>query len=192
MGFAVKSAHALGLMLDALLAGWLAGASALDGCGRARPVAPGYAAVVVAGAGVRPGGRPSDVLVARTWRGVELWREGFAPRLAVTGGVGDWPPAEAVVARDLALGWGVPASAIVVEPRSDSTEGNAAELSARLGDVPVLVVTDRYHVFRCERVFGRYFTRVDAVGVKSAPRVRLHGAMREVLAVSLYGITGRL
>lgn len=123
---------------------------------------------------------------------MELWAEGRGRRLALTGGVGDWPPAEAIVARELALGWGVPPASIVLEDRSTSTEENAREIRAILGDARILVVTDRFHVVRCERVFGRYFREVDAVGVSPPLPTRTYGALREVLAVAYYGALGRL
>lgn len=171
---------------------WVLLALALDLYG-GRPFEPGpYDAIVVAGAGVMPGGVPSDVLVARTYRAVELHRQGVAPRLALTGGIGDWGPAESVVAERLAVGWGVPPDAIVREERSTNTEENAAELFRTVGDLRVLVVTDRYHALRCERVFRRYFTRVEVTGAVSPPALRARGALREVGAIAWYTMRGRM
>lgn len=171
---------------------WAGLAAGLDRYGlSAAPEGP-YDAVVVAGAGVMPGGVPSVALQERTRRASELLAEGIAPRLALTGGVGDWPPSEAEVARRLAEGWGVPPDRIVMEDASTSTEENAALLARRLDARRILVVTDGYHVFRARRVFARHFDEVDAVGVRSTPWVRARGALREVAAVALYGATGRL
>lgn len=172
--------------------GWVGLAGLLDLAGGGGPPPGPWDAVVVAGAGVMPGGVPGDALLARTREAVALYRAGLAPTLALTGGVGDWGPAEAVVAEQLALGWGVPPGAIVKETRSTSTEENARELAATLGPARVLVVTDRYHVLRCERVFARHFPAVEGVGVVSPPLIRARGALREVLAVGWYGLTGRL
>jgi uncharacterized SAM-binding protein YcdF (DUF218 family) len=171
---------------------WLAAAALLDAYGGRAPSAARFDAVVVAGAGVMPGGVPSDALVARTERAVALWRAGMAPRIAFTGGVGDWGPAESAVGAALALAAGVPDEVILREDRSTSTEENARELRAVLDGAAILVVTDRYHVFRCERVFGRYFPEVDVVGAISPPGVRWRGALREVAAVAWYTIAGRL
>ncbi|HHO49523.1 MAG TPA: YdcF family protein [Deltaproteobacteria bacterium] len=171
---------------------WGLAALSLDLVGGRTVGSSSYDAVVVAGAGVRPGGVPSGTLIRRTRRAVELVTGGHGRRLALTGGVGDWPPAEAVVARQLALGWGVPPGSIVWEDRSTSTEENAREIRAVLGDARILVVTDRSHVVRCERVFRRYFREVDAVGVAPPLSARIYGALREVLAVSYYGVLGRL
>lgn len=181
-------------LLSAGLAGaaWALVAAVLDlEGGRVPPESP-YDAIVVAGAGVMPGGVPSDALYARTRMATDLYHAGHAPLLALTGGVGDWGPAESVVAERLAVSWGVPFEAIVREERSASTEENAAMLRALLGDRSVLVVTDRYHVWRCERVFRRYFSRADAVGTTSPPVIRTRGALREVLAIGWYAALGRL
>jgi uncharacterized SAM-binding protein YcdF (DUF218 family) len=86
----------------------------------------------------------------------------------------------------------VPPAAIVSESRSTSTEENALELAHILGPARILVVTDRYHVTRCERVFGRHFPAVEGVGVVSPPWVRTRGATREVLALGWYAVSGRL
>ena len=148
--------------------------------------------MIVAGAGVRPGGVPSGTLIRRTKRGSELVRDGVAPILALTGGVGDWGPAESVVARELARAFGVPDARIRLETTSVSTESNARAIREELGDVRVLVVTDRHHAFRCERVFSRHFTDVDTVGVRGPPVPRAWGAIREVAAVAWYAVRGRL
>jgi len=180
----------------ALIAGplvaWVLAAAALDrhGLGTAPPDAAD--AVVVAGAGVRPGGRPSAALHERTRVAVELVGRGHAPVLALTGGLGDHPPTEAEVARRLAVQWGVDPARIVSEDASTSTEENAAHLARVLDADRIVVVTDAYHVFRVERVFARHFDEVHGVGVRSPPWARARGALREVLAVGWYAVTGRL
>jgi uncharacterized SAM-binding protein YcdF (DUF218 family) len=171
---------------------WAGAAATLDHLGGAVPPEGPYDYVVVAGAGVMPGGVPSDALEARTRLAVALWRQGAAPRLAFTGGVGDWGPAEAVVAADLAASLGVPRDVMVGEDRSTSTEENARELRARIGDAHVLIVTDRYHVLRCTRVFGRHFRDPAGIGATSPPWVRIRGSLREVLALGYYAVRGRL
>ena len=53
---------------------------------------------------------------------------------------------------------GLPPSATVVESQSRSTEQNARFAAAALPAARrIVVVSDAYHVLRCERVFGRYF-----------------------------------
>lgn len=179
------------LLGSALL--YATGAVALDRYGR-RPVEGRYDAIVVAGCRVLPDGRPSMALARRTRRAVELWRDGVAPRLVFTGGVGaDAPASEAAVAAALARRLGVPGEAILLEERSTSTDENARYAAALLPPgARVVVVSDAYHVFRCERVFRRYFGDARGVGSIGHPWARMRGALREVAAVAAYGVLGRL
>lgn len=171
---------------------WVWAAVTLDRIGGAAPPPGPYDAVVVAGAGVRPGGVPSSTLFRRTRHGARLVLEGQAPILALTGGIGDWGPAESEVAATLAQGFGVPLERIQMETVSQNTEGNARAIRSVLGDARVLVVTDRYHAWRCRRVYARYFSEVETTGVRGSMVPRTLGAMREVLAVAWYAVTGRL
>ncbi len=171
---------------------WLGAASALDWYGQRTVDVAGWDAIVVAGCRVLPDGQPSPALARRTEHAVDLWRRGLAPRIVFTGGVGDFPPAEAVAASNLALELGVPAGAIALEERSTSTEENAANAAALLGGGRVLVVSDTYHIFRCERVFGRYFDEVRGAGSAPILSYRVRGALREVAAVSWYKLKRRI
>ena len=95
-----------------------------------------------------------------------------------------------LVAAKLARSLSVPEEALILEEHSTSTEENASELADVLGDVSILVVTDGYHVFRTERVFRRHFSQVRVVGSQPGQRLRVRGALREVLAVGAYSVRG--
>jgi uncharacterized SAM-binding protein YcdF (DUF218 family) len=172
---------------------WVALAVALDRYGHRTIDGDGWDAIVVAGCRVDPDGTPSLALKRRTRRAVALWKEGVAPRIVFTGGIGTWPPSEASAAASWAESLGVPRSALVLEERSTSTEENARFAAELLGaDARIVVVTDSYHVFRAERVFGRFFAEVRGSGSEPSWDVRTKGGLREVLAVAAYGATGRL
>lgn len=172
---------ALGLFGVALA--WIIGAWALDAYGRKRTAHGRWQAIVVAGASVWRGGRPSKALSRRTLAAVELWRKGYAPRLVLTGGVGDNGPAEAEVAAELARRNGVPDEAIVIENRSHTTEENARFTRLLIGDQSVLVVTDAYHVLRSELIYRREFRNSAVVGLPLGKYVPLETALREVPAL---------
>jgi uncharacterized SAM-binding protein YcdF (DUF218 family) len=121
-----------------------------------------------------------------------LWREGYAPKIVFTGGLGNSRITEASAAAGLARAQGVPAQAILTEDRSHSTEENARFARDLIGDGRVLVVTDSYHVFRARRVFGRHFQKADGAGTTGMVWARTKGALREVGAVVYYGVRGRL
>jgi len=87
--------------------------------------------------------------------GISLLRAGAAPLLVLSGG-GDGARPEAEIMRDIALGFGVAAGALLLETRSRNTLENAtcsAALLKERGIARVIVVTERYHLFRASLLF---------------------------------------
>lgn len=169
-----------------ILAIWASLAWALDSTGR-RPHSRGpFDAIIVPGCAVTSDGTPSRALARRTRLATHLMDEQLASTLVLTGGVGTFPPAESEAARDLAISQGVDPEAIRIETSSTNTEENArfaAELFEAPSGLRVLVVSDGYHCFRCRRLFARHFGVVETAGSTPGPRLRVRGAMREVLSI---------
>lgn len=143
----------------------------------------GFDALVVLGARVLPDGRPSDALRYRVHTGVRLFHEGAAPLLLFTGAGAAGPPGapsaglptEADVALRLATAQGVPEDRCLLERASMTTWENAAFSAPLLRERDarrVLVVTDRYHLFRALRCFWAH--GIDAEG---SPTVRDDGSL---------------
>lgn len=109
-------------------------------------------AIVVMGA-AQYDGRPSPQLAARLDHVVDLWSQGLAPTVVVTGGnqPGD-RFTEADASRDYLVERGVPNSAILSEETGSSTFESLDNVADLLGDtsIPVLLVTDPYHALRSE------------------------------------------
>jgi uncharacterized SAM-binding protein YcdF (DUF218 family) len=108
-------------------------------------------AIVVLGA-AQYDGRPSPVLAARLDHALELWRDGYAPRIVVTGGkqVGD-RFTEATASAEYLIARGVPDSAILREVQGTSTWESLAATARILrnrGLRSALVVSDPYHSLR--------------------------------------------
>lgn len=126
--------------------------------------------IVVLGAAVWPGGKPSQAMRRRVRHAVELFRMGRADALIVTGGVGRHPPSEAEVMSGLAQAQGVPEERIIREDTAASTLQSAAVCAGILrekGWTTALIVSDPYHILRSVFLFRRFGVR--AVG--SATRV---------------------
>ncbi len=139
-----------------------------------------------------PDGRPSHALARRVRLAAEQFHAGLAPQIVCTGGLGEGPCSEAATAGDMLVELGVPRHAVILEDRSTTTEENA-RFAAELAHGDVLVVTDCYHAFRCQRMFGRHFRSADAIGaVPADPKTRARMALREALAVLRHGLAGRL
>jgi uncharacterized SAM-binding protein YcdF (DUF218 family) len=111
-------------------------------------------AIVVLGA-AQYDGRPSPVLAARLDHALELWRQGFAPRIVVTGGKrpGD-RFTEATASADYLIARGVPDGAILREVQGSSTWESLAATARILrnrGLQSALVVSDPYHSLRARQ-----------------------------------------
>lgn len=171
------------LALAAPALAWVAAAVVVDAIGTRATPRGRYDAIVVAGCAVGPDGRASRALRRRTELAVRHWRDGVAPRIVLTGGVGRHPPSEARAAADVCAELGVPTEALLLEEQSTSTEENARYAAALAGRGRVLVVTDGYHAPRCRLIFRRWFGEADAVGGAPPLAQRARMALREVPAL---------
>jgi uncharacterized SAM-binding protein YcdF (DUF218 family) len=114
-----------------VVAAWLGCLAAVVLAGQRDEVRPA-AAIMVLGA-AQYAGRPSPVLQARLDHAVELWHQGLAPRLILTGGRGAGDTtSEAAVGRRYALRRGVPDSAILLEMRGRTTSESLRAAAALL------------------------------------------------------------
>ncbi len=120
-------------------------------------------AIVVLGA-AQYNGRPSPVLRARLDHALGLYREGLAPLLVVTGGVGKGDTtSEAIVGRRYLMAHEVPAGAVVAQPEGRTTMASMTAVAAWLrsrGHERVLLVSDPVHMFRLRLEARR--TRLEA------------------------------
>lgn len=110
-------------------------------------------AIVVLGA-AQYNGRPSPVLQARLDHALDLYRDGFAPKIIVTGGKqpGD-AYTEAGTSEQYLLDRGVPADAILMEDQGRDTLQSMEGVAAVADDADVtriLIVSDGFHLFRAE------------------------------------------
>ena len=114
-------------------------------------------AIVILGAGVTADHQAGDSLRARTLQAVALYRRHYAGKIICTGGVGDFPPAEAQAEAALARQLGVPGGDLLLEMTSRNTEENtrnAARICRQYGWSRVVAVSDPYHLWRVKRDFA--------------------------------------
>lgn len=172
-----------------IVSSWIGAALALDVWGGTQQDPQGtWDAIVVPGCAVRHDGQAGGALSRRTSRAAELFHAGVAPVLVLTGGIGRYPPAEAIAAAQVATMLGVPEPSIVLESRSSTTAENAA-FAAELTDARrVIVVSDRYHTLRCRRLFRQHFDEVCVIGCAGPAGSRAVGSLREVGAWGLQAL----
>ena len=123
-----------------------------------------FDAIVVLGGGVAGKGtlRPSDELldlsIKRTICGVDLFVQGFAPRILFSGGdasiIGSGPK-EALEMKRLARRLGVPEEAILIEDQSKTTYETALATKRLIGSASILLVTSASHIPRALGLFRK-------------------------------------
>lgn len=107
--------------------------------------------IIVLGAAVR-GSSPSPVFEERLRHGISLYRDGLAPRMLFTGGIGEnQRHSESRVARAFAIQHGVDPAHILIEERSRTTPQNLVEALALMrqhGLNKAIIVSDPLHMRR--------------------------------------------
>lgn len=143
---------------------------------------PAEAIVVLGAGGVAPGGGLTDASLRATMEGVDLFHEGWAPLLVLSGGGGQLPRTEAETRAEFARSAGVPPAAIVIAGAARTTREEAIQVRALLEPRrvrKVLVVVDGPGAARAMAVFERVgFQAVPApwrasVTVDAPPEERL-------------------
>jgi uncharacterized SAM-binding protein YcdF (DUF218 family) len=129
-------------------------------------------AIVVLGA-AQYNGKPSPVLRARLDHAVDLFREGLAPTVVVTGGIGEGDRvSEATVGRQYLVSRGVPEAAVVVRPEGRSTQVSIRSVAQWAGSHEirrVLLVSDPFHMLRLRLEAGRTTLRAYTSPTRSSP-----------------------
>lgn len=154
--------------------------------------------IVVLGA-AQYDGRPSPLFAARLDHAIELFHEGVAPRLIVTGGKREGDrTTEAASARVYALAHDVPDSAILTEDVSRTTLQSlrgVADIMRSDGLRSAVFVSDPTHMLRVLRMASDL--GIDAYGspTRSSPLerdaiARIDATVHELGALAVYFVTG--
>ncbi|MBK8022098.1 MAG: YdcF family protein [Chloroflexi bacterium] len=145
--------------------------------------------IIVLGAGMTRTGQPGPALTRRSEEGARLYRAGHADHVICAGGIPRYTErSEAEGCAQVLQANGVPASAIILEERSRSTEENAAysrEIMDGQGWDSALIVSDGYHLLRAHWIFAEQGITGFTVPASKPPRFIDHvsSVAREVVAV---------
>lgn len=129
-----------------------------------RTTAARFDAIIVLGGGASGAGslRPTDQLTGlsmqHTLCGTDLFAEGRAPRLVLTGGdasIFGEGPKEAFEMKKLSVRLGVPENAILLDDRARTTYENAVGTKRVLGGTSILLVTSASHMPRAVGLFRK-------------------------------------
>lgn len=117
-----------------------------------------FDAIIVLGTSADKDGNPTPDLLSRVTEGVREYERGVAPRLILTGGAAHGQFVEASVMSRTAQALGVPAAAILVEPKALDTIQNACYSTRILqqhGWRSAEVVSDASHLPRAGLIFNK-------------------------------------
>ena len=142
-----------------------------------------YDCILVLGAGVWFGGRPSHMLADRLDVAIDAYKAGGAPKLLMSGDHGRKEYDEVNVMKDYAIEAGVPSEDVFMDHAGFSTY----ESIYRARDVflaeRVLIVTQEYHLYRALYVARALGLEAEGVAADLRPyRGQRYYDLREVLA----------
>ncbi|WP_437581455.1 YdcF family protein [Sorangium sp. So ce887] len=187
------AAGGVGLAVFAVAA-FTPAAAPLDRWMASAPDAGQADAVVVLGADVDPHGRLPEDSLRRAVEAVALYHQGRAPLVLMLGSR-NGAASEAESRARLAQGLGVPASALLTEPRGLTTAVEAqrsAELLLGRGARRILLVTGEHRVWRARRLFERAGFEVLAAPVREgAPTSNLPGERLSTIGGLLQELAAR-
>lgn len=139
--------------------------------------------IVVLGCAVRPDGTPSAMLAERLDRGIELYENGAAPKLLMSGDNGQIEYNEVVTMGNYALEKGVPSQDIFLDYAGFSTYESMYRAKEIFQAKKILVVTQKYHLHRA--LYIAKAMGLDAYGVACDTQVyagQTNRDVREILA----------
>jgi uncharacterized SAM-binding protein YcdF (DUF218 family) len=155
-------------------------------------------AIVVMGA-AQYDGRPSPVFAARLDHAIDLYHEGIAPHLVVTGGkqAGD-RTTEAASAMAYAIARGVPATAILVEDQARTTLQSVRAVGSVMRDAGLhsaVFVSDRQHMLRVLRMaqdagIVGWGSPTATSPLEGDAMARVDATVHELGALAIYFVTG--
>ncbi len=105
-------------------------------------------AILVLGAGVRPGGIPSNMLEDRLLTAVELYKKGICDTVIVSGDHGSPDYDEVNVMKEYLIEKGIPSERIFMDHAGFSTYDSLYRARAIFGAEELVIVTQEYHTFR--------------------------------------------
>ena len=142
----------------------------------------GYDCILVLGASVRYD-QPSHMLEDRLLTAIELYKNGAAPKLLMSGDHGSEDYDEVGVMKSFAISHGVPSEDIFMDHAGFSTYESVYRAIEIFGAKKIIIVTQKYHLYRALYIAEQY--EIEAVGVSAdlrGYRGQIYRDLREVFA----------
>lgn len=134
--------------------------------------------ILVLGAGVHQDGSPSNMLEDRLLRGIELYDQGVAPKLLMSGDHGREDYDEVNVMKEFAKDHGVASEDIFMDHAGFSTYESMYRAREVFQAEKIVVVTQKYHMYRA--IYAAEKMGLEAYGVTSDQRTYAGQRRRDV------------
>lgn len=121
--------------------------------------------IVVLGCQVKGNGKPSDMLADRLKRGIELYEQGSAPKIIMSGDHGRTEYDEVNTMKQVAIESGVPSSDIFMDHAGFSTYESLYRAKEIFEADKLIIVTQEYHLYRALYIAEQL--GIEAYGVNS-------------------------
>lgn len=138
--------------------------------------------IVVLGAGVWDD-RPSHMLEDRLLTAIDLYNQGIAPKIIMSGDHGRVDYDEVNIMKEFAIEHGVPSEDIFMDHAGFSTYDSIYRAKEIFGADKIIIVTQEYHLYRALYIANKL--EIEAYGVGADPRQysgQLYRDFREFLA----------
>ena len=133
--------------------------------------------ILVLGAGIW-GNRPSHMLEDRLLQGIELYKNGIAPKIIMSGDHGRVEYDEVNVMKDFAIGEGIPSEDIFMDHAGFSSYESIYRAKEIFEAKKVVIVTQKYHLYRVLYIANSL--GLEAYGVGADPRQYVGATYREL------------
>lgn len=121
--------------------------------------------VLVLGCKVKTDGNPSDMLADRIKRGIELYEQGAAPKIIMSGDHGTKVYDEVNTMKQIAVDAGVPSSDVFMDHAGFSTYESMYRARDIFEADKIIIVTQKYHLYRA--IYIAKQLGIEAYGVTS-------------------------
>ena len=124
-----------------------------------------YDCIIILGCGVKPDGTPTDMLLDRLTTGVELYKQGVAPVIIMSGDHGQETYDEVNVMKSVAVELGVPEEKVFLDHAGFNTYESMYRAKEIFRVESAVVITQEYHLYRA--LYNAENFGIDAVGVSA-------------------------
>lgn len=150
--------------------------------------------ILLLGCKVREEGVPSLLLEYRLERALELYSQGYADKIIVSGGQGDNEPmSEAQAMRIWLEAEGVPKERILTEDQSTSTYENikySKPIMEQEGFQTAIIVSNDFHLYRALLMAKEFGITASAASAPTLDYLKSYYYSRELLSVIKYMVIG--